>query len=169
MKNITNFVNLERELLKRNRELMMINTLSSAFMSSDNMDKAMENLLKKVLLITELPVGMLLLKEETSLRLKAFSGISPELKRAVEAGLFDHFCAEIEGRGEPLDIVDSSRLLKMEPLTREGVVFIVVVPLSFEKDVIGFLLLGAPSESKKYHDFDFASLLSVLGSHISLI
>lgn len=169
MKDITNFVNLERELLKRNRELMMINTLSSAFMSSGSMDRVMENLLKKVLLITDFGVGMLLVKEEESLRLRACTGVSTELQRAIEEGLLDHLCAEALGRGEPLDIVDSSRLMQIRPLIKEGIVFMVAVPLVFEKDVIGFLLLAARSERERHFDFDFASLLSLLGNHISLI
>jgi diguanylate cyclase (GGDEF)-like protein len=169
LKDITNFVDLERELLKRNRELMMINTLSGAFMSSENMEKAMENLLRKVILITDFPVGILLIKDGKPLRLKACTGISPELKRAVEEGLLDHLCSEVERRGEPLGIVDSSRLKQMDLLIREGIVLMVAVPLVFEKDVIGFLLLAARSEREEHFDFDFASLLSLLGNHISLI
>lgn len=169
MKDITNFVNLERELLKRNKELMMINTLSSAFMSSDNMEIVIENLLKRLLLITDFAVGILLINEKNSLRLKACSGISADLRRAVEEGLLDKFCDEIIGRGEPLYIVDSSRLIQMDQLIKEGIVFMVAVPLAFEKNVFGFLMLATRSEREKHFDFDFASLLSLLGNHISLI
>ncbi|MDA8104576.1 MAG: diguanylate cyclase [Nitrospiraceae bacterium] len=169
LKDITNFVNLERELLKRNRELMMINTLSGAFISSDNMDLVIENILRKLLLITDFGMGMLLLRENDSFRLKTSSGLSSDLQRAVEEGVLQELCSETLRRGEPLDIIESSRLVKIEPLVRDGVVFLLVVPLASEKRTVGFLLLASRSEREKQFDFDLASLLSLLGNHISLI
>ncbi len=169
MKDITNFVNLERELLKRNKELMMINTLSGAFISSDNMDIVVENLLRKVLLITDFAIGMLLIREEQSFRLKACMGISTDLQHSIEAGILDQFCSEVISRGEPLDIVEPARLMKIGALMKEGIVFMVAVPLASEKEVTGLLFLAGRSEKEKYADSDFASLLSLLGNHISLI
>ena len=169
LKDITNFVNLERELVKRNRELMMINTLSGAFISSDNMDFVIENILSKLLLITDFGMGILLLRENDSFRLKASGGLSADLQRAVEEGALQELCSETLRRGEPLDIIESSRLVKIEPLVREGVVFLIAVPLASEKGTVGFLLLASKSEREKQFDFDLASLLSLLGNHISLI
>jgi len=65
-KDITNFLRLEKELLRRNKELIIINNLSSAFISSDNIDLAIEELMDKVLLITDFQTGWLLLKEDDS-------------------------------------------------------------------------------------------------------
>jgi diguanylate cyclase (GGDEF)-like protein len=169
LKDITNFVNLERELIKRNRELMMINTLSGAFISSDNMDRVIENLLGKVLLVADFGMGMLLLKEDGLFKLKTCSGLSADFQRAVDEGALQELCSETLQSGGPLDIIESSRLVRIAPLVREGIVFLVAVPLASEKETVGFLLLASRNEREKQFDFDLASLLSLLGNHISLI
>lgn len=169
LKDISNFVNLERELLKRNRELIIINTLSGAFISSENMDLVIENILKKVLLVTDFTIGMIFMKEEGAFRLKSSRGISADLQRSVREGVMDQLCSEAIKEKAPLHIVESALLLKNVPLLREGVVFLAAVPLADENDVTGLLFLASRIEREKYFDFDFASLISLLGNHISLI
>src|SRR5512134_2749875 len=45
LKDISNFIRLEKELLRRNKELIIVNTLSSAFISSENIDLVLEELM----------------------------------------------------------------------------------------------------------------------------
>jgi PAS domain S-box-containing protein len=84
LKDITNFIRLEIELLKRNKELIIINTLSSAFISSENMDLVMEDLIEKVLLITDVHAGFLIMTEDRQLKLRTNKGISPDLQRCSQ-------------------------------------------------------------------------------------
>ena len=169
LKDISNFVNLEQELIRRNKELMIINTLSGTFISSQNMDLVMENLLRKILLATDFGIGILIIREDRIFRLKCSSGISPESQRAIEDGSMNSICEDLLGRGDILPVVDSSFLVKNGTLRREGIVFMLGVPLSTNMEAIGFLFLAGRSGRKKILDNDFASLLSLLGNHVSLI
>ncbi|MBI5639532.1 MAG: diguanylate cyclase [Nitrospirae bacterium] len=169
LKDITNFVSLERELLKRNKELMVINTLSSAFISSDNMDSVVENLLKKVLLITDYKIGWILLKEEHAFRLKSSLGISAELRGDIEGGAFEAFSNDLIKAHEPIHLIESPALDRINALPREGITTLTVVPLIYSQDTIGLLFLGSKAGKGNSLDFDSAALLSLVGNHVSLI
>jgi two-component system cell cycle response regulator len=54
-------------------------------------------------------------------------------------------------------------------LRREGISFLAAVPLPTDKEVIGFLLLASRGGKDKRFDFDFISLLQLLGNHVSMI
>jgi diguanylate cyclase (GGDEF)-like protein len=168
-KDISNFVILEKELLKRNRELIIINTLSSAFISSGNIDLVIENLLGKVLLVTDFSIGWLLLKEEQAFRLKTSRGISPECVKSIEDGLIDRLCREILEIDEPIHTLESSAISKIGPLCGEGLTFFAAVPLIYNNDTIGILFLASRSKREKTLDADFTVLLSLVGNHVSLI
>ncbi len=93
-KDITNFLRLETELLKRNKELIIMNNLSSAFISSDNLDLVMEDLMDKIFLITDFHTGWLLLKENSRLSLKTSRGISSEIRTSIEKGALASLCCQ---------------------------------------------------------------------------
>jgi diguanylate cyclase (GGDEF)-like protein len=169
LKDISNFVNLEQELFRRNKELMIINDLSGTFISSQNMDLVIENLLGKILLATDFGIGILITKEGHNYKLKCSSGISPESQREIEDGILNPICQDLMGRRELLPVVDSSSLVKNSTLRREGIVFMLGVPLSTDTGAIGFLLLAGRSGREKQLDNDYSSLLSLLGNHVSLI
>ncbi|MDH4232938.1 MAG: diguanylate cyclase [Nitrospirota bacterium] len=166
-KDITNFLRLELELLKRNKELIIINSLSSAFISSDNIDLAMEELMDKVFLITDFHTGWLLLKEDDSFLLQISRGISPELQQGIETGVLASLCAETIEIGAPLHFVESSDISKISLLRDEGIIFLVIIPLISENKHIGLLFLA--SRVGRDFDFDFASLLTLVGNHVSHI
>ena len=168
-KDISSFVTLEKELLRRNRELMIVNSLSSAFISSDNMDLVIENLLKKVLLVTDFSIGWLLMKEDHSFRLKTFKGISPQLKQGSEDGHLVNLCNEVIKNNEPLHILEPPDIGRVGILEKEGIVFLAVIPLIYDEDHIGLLFLASRSGKEKSADFDFAALLTLVGNHVSLI
>jgi diguanylate cyclase (GGDEF)-like protein len=168
-KDISNFVNLEKELLKRNKELMIINTLSGTFISSSNMDLVIENLMRKILLVTDFGIGILMIREDHFFRAKSCSGISLESHRAIQEGSLDLFCAGLSGKGEMLHVVESSMLMQNDTLRREGITFMAAVPLSTDEEIIGFLLLARRGGKGKRLDFDFIALLQLLGNHLSMI
>ncbi len=166
-KDISNFLRLELELLKRNKELIIINSLSSAFISTDNIDLAMEKLMDNVFLITDFHTGWLLLEENNSFLLQISRGISPELQHKIEKGALASLCAETIEIGAPLHLVESSDISKISLLREEGIIFLVIIPLISEYKHIGLLFLA--SRVGRDFDFDFASLLTLVGNHVSHI
>jgi diguanylate cyclase (GGDEF)-like protein len=167
LKDITNFLRLETELLKRNKELIIINNLSSVFISSDNLDLVMEDLMDKVLLITDFPSGWLLLKEDDKFLLKMHRGISSELSKKIENGALTSLCADMMKFEEPLFVAESSDIRQMPFLNEEDILFMVVIPLVNERQIMGLFFLANRTENN--FDFDTASLLTLVGNHATLI
>jgi len=166
-KDISNFLRLQRELLKRNKELIIINNLSNAFISSRNLDLVIADLMEKVLLITDFHTGWLLLKENDRLTLKSSRGISPGFQQMIEKGALAALCAETAESGNPLNVLESSDIEKISCLREEGIVFLVILPLISEKTPHGLFFLA--SRVGRDFNFDFASLLSLVASHVSHI
>ncbi|MBI5634259.1 MAG: diguanylate cyclase [Nitrospirae bacterium] len=167
LKDITNFIRLEKELLKRNKELIIINTLSSAFISSENMDLVMEDLIEKVLLITDFHTGFLMMNEDEHLKLRTSKGISPDLQNFINAGGIEALCNDVLRIQEPMYIVERSAISRIPVLREEDFVFIAAIPLLSNQKVMGLLFLA--SRVSREMDFDFAALLSLVGNHVSHI
>lgn len=167
LKDITNFVKLENELLKRNKELIIVNTLSSAFISSENMDMVMEDLIEKVLLITDFQTGFLILIEDGQFKLKTSKGITPDLKNFIISGGIEPLCNDSFKAREPMYIIEQSAIAKIPVLCKEGFIFIAAIPLTSGQKIMGLLFLA--SRVSKEMDFDFAAILSLVGNHVSHI
>lgn len=167
LKDITNFIRLEKELLKRNKELIIINTLSSAFISSENMDLVMEELIEKVLLITDFHTGWLVINDDRHFRLWTGKGISQELQKFITEGGMDTICNDALSIQEPMYIVESAAISSVPALREEGIVFMTSIPLLSNNQTIGLLFLA--SRISRELDFDFAALLSLVGNHVSHI
>lgn len=169
LKDISNLASLEQELLKRNRELIIINTLSSAFISSDNMDLVVEELLNKVLLVTDFRTGWLMVKDGESFSLKTSKDLSPEFILAVADGQLDLLCSGLVQTCEPLCVMEPAEIAGHECLRREDLKFLTSVPLVFDREITGILFLADRGERASSFNFDFAALLSLVGNHISMI
>jgi len=168
-KDITRFVHLETELLKKNKELIIMSTLSNAFISTENMDYVIEDLLDKVLLITDFTKGWLLLKEGEAYKLMTSRGISAEFHKNVEDGILDDVCRNADNTGEPLYILESAEISKNILLRKEGITFLTAVPLFSGKVHAGYLFLANGDKKTESFDFDIVSLLALVGNHVSLI
>ena len=166
-KDITNFLKLETELLKKNKELIIINNLSSTFISSDNLDLVMEDLMDKVLLITDFHTGWIVLEEDEKLTLKISKGISPEIRKKIQEGALDSLCSNTIKLKEPLSIIESDEIRRIPFLRDEGIVFLVAIPLVSEGGVTGMLFLA--SRAEKVVDFEFVSVMTLVGNHVTHI
>ncbi len=167
LKDVTTFIRLEQELLKRNKELIIINTLSSTFISSESIDLVLEELIDKVFLITDFHTGWLLLKEEDRYHLKISKGITPEFKRFVEHGLLDQLCDDSSACSDPFTVFEANRISNIPHLRDEGIKYLVSIPLITNKTVSGLLFLA--SRVPRDFDFDFAALMSLVGNNVSHI
>lgn len=169
LKDISNYVTLEKELLKRNKELIILNTLSSAFISSDNMDLVVENLLHKVLLVTDFSIGWLMVRDGESFLLKTGKDLSPAFIESIAMGRLQTLCGDIIRNGEPLHVAEPPEISRNSALLDEGVTFLAAVPLVFDQEVTGILFLADKGVKGYAFNFDVAALLSLVGNHISMI
>jgi diguanylate cyclase (GGDEF)-like protein len=162
-KDITSFLKLESELLKRNRDLIIMNTLSGAFISSENLDTVLEELLSKVLLIAGFQSGWLLLKEDGGLKLKVSREITQQFGEKICQGALASLCEEALGKKDPLFIIEPGEASKLPVIHEENFGFLVVIPLMSE----GLLFLA--SRVGRDVDFEFASLMSLIGNQVTHI
>lgn len=168
-KDITRFVHLETELLKKNKELIIMSTLSNSFISTENMDYVIEDLLDKVLLITDFTIGWLLLKEGDAYNLMTSRGISAEFSKSIEDGALDVICRNADNTGDPLYVLEPSELSKNILIQKEGISFLTAIPLFSGKIHAGYLFLASADKNIAELDFDIVSLLALVGNHVSLI
>lgn len=166
-RDITSFISIEKELLKRNKELIIVNTLSSAFISSEDIDLVLEDLMEKVMLITDFPMGWLLICDAKDFRLRTCRGISPELQQHIDEGGFDHFCNDARKTKDPLYIMESSAIAETPVLRDENIAFLAIIPLASNYQVTGLLFLANSSGTEL--GFDFSVLLPLVGNHVSHI
>jgi diguanylate cyclase (GGDEF)-like protein len=167
LQDITRFINIEDELVKRNRMLMVINTLSTAFIYSDEMGSVLDRLIEKVLLVTDLDLCWIVLRSGEGFVPRGASGVSIEFREKLEKGKLDRFHLGVIESAEPLVVLEQSGLGGCPDIAREGAVFVVAQALSFGPDKAGVLALGSRSPVKV--DFDMASLIHLIGNHVSLI
>ncbi len=167
LEDISDFVHLERALLKRNKELGIINTLSGAFISSGEIDSVFMNLLEKVLIVTDFTIGWIVMKEKDAFAVKNISGASLALKQEIESGEFNSIYKNVAVSDDPLYILESEDTVKIAVFKNEGIMFFACVPLRVGAEIMGFLALASRQEMRL--DFDTAALLSLIGNNISLI
>jgi diguanylate cyclase (GGDEF)-like protein/PAS domain S-box-containing protein len=167
LRDISFMVSLERECQKRNKELIVTNVLSSAFISSHNLDYVFSELLEKVLSICELNVGWIVVRQEGTYELKCLMGASGDFRERLEHGRLDVLYENAMNSDTPIYVLESGDIADIEDMRSEGIVFFSAIPLKVEGDVMGFLVLASKTEVRL--DFDFASLLSLIGNNLSLI
>lgn len=167
LRDISAFVQLERALLKRNKELGIINTLSSTFISSGDINSVFADLLEKVLIVSDFSLGWIVMKEGESFVLRNMSGVSLGLRHELEKGELNTLYDNVVELTDPLYVLESGEMERIEVLKREGVVFFACIPLRVGPETIGILVLASRVEIK--FDFDTAAVFSLIGNNISLI
>ncbi len=164
---VSHYLTVEKELVKRNRELMVINTLSGAFISSYDIDRVFNDLLEKVLMITDFSVGWIMLTGNSGLTLKSHAGVSLNFLKQLNEGELDEFVWSILDAAEPLYILEKDQIKGFHHLKKEGIVFLGAIPLKVSNSISGMLFLA--SRSERVFDFDLASMMALVGNQISLI
>lgn len=166
-RDISTFIQLERALLKRNKELGIINTLSGAFISSGSIDSVFMDLLERALIVSDFGIGWIVIKEGNKFALKGVSGASLELRHELEKGELNSLYADVAALTNPLYVLEADEMDRSEALKREGIVFFACIPLRDGAETTGILTLASRVEIK--FDFDTAALFSLIGNNISLI
>ena len=164
-RDISNFVQIEKELLKRNKELTVINTLSNAFISAENIELVFSDLLEKVLIISDFGAGWLVLHEQGDYFFKGSNGVSIDFREKLKAGRLNSLYNRVLSSDVPIFVLESQDI--PEELKSEGIVFYAAIPLKVGREVMG--ILSVASRTEITFDFDLASLLSLIGNSLSLI
>jgi diguanylate cyclase (GGDEF)-like protein/PAS domain S-box-containing protein len=166
-RDVSAYVNLEKEFLKRNKELVVTNALSGIFISSDNIDTVFNELLEKILVVSDLNIGWIVVRGEDGFALKSSLGISYEFRKELETEKFNFMYERFLELKEPMYILEAEDTSEIEYVNREGIVFLAAIPLKAEGEIVGFLFLASRVDLP--FDFDVASLFSLLGNNLSLI
>ncbi|MDP2166770.1 MAG: diguanylate cyclase [Thermodesulfovibrionales bacterium] len=164
-RDITGFMQIEKELLRRNKELMVINTLSHAFISSGNIDLVYDDLLEKALLISDFGAGWLVIVEEDEYAVKTSRGVSIDFKNKLKDRRFDGLYDRILGSNDPLCVLEQPEL--PDDIRSEGMAIFSGIPLRVGSEAVGVLAFA--SRAEVVFDFDIASLLSLIGNNFSFI
>jgi diguanylate cyclase (GGDEF)-like protein len=146
---------------------MIINSLSSTFISSADIDKVLADLLQKVLLITDFSIGWIMVRDKKRYSLNCNRGISSDLLNKIKDGALEELITSFTGSFDPLCILEKDQISKYPLLKREGVAFVAIVPLFIADTVYGVFFLASRSERR--FDFDLASMMTLMGHQISLI
>ncbi|MDA8083273.1 MAG: diguanylate cyclase [Nitrospiraceae bacterium] len=169
MKDISNFKELEGELMKRNRELIIVNTLSSAFIASSDMGLAMDQLLGNILLVTDFVAGWIMVNDGTTFQLKTSKELSDKSIGLIAHGGMASLCGRIAEGRDPIHIADDEEIMAQQCIRNEGLTFLVGVPLVSDNFTTGILFLADRGTNNRALNFDFAALLTLVGNHISMI
>ncbi|MBI5204718.1 MAG: diguanylate cyclase [Nitrospirae bacterium] len=167
LRDISAFVQLERMLLKRNKELGIINTLSGTFISSGDINSVFADLLEKVLIVSDFSLGWIVMKEGGSFVLRNMSGVSLGLRHELEKGELNALYDNVVELTDPLYVLESGEMERIDVLKKEGIMFFACIPLRVGPETIGILVLASRVEIK--FDFDTAAVFSLIGNNMSLI
>jgi diguanylate cyclase (GGDEF)-like protein len=126
-----------------------------------------DELLEKVMAISEMNMGWISIKEKDRFELKSARGISLNFKEKIISGEFDSILSDVLETEEPLYVLENDDIADAEVLRDEGIAFLAVIPLRYGGEAIGAFTLANRMEIK--FDFDLASLLSLIGNNLSLI
>ncbi len=164
---ISRFLSIEEDLIRRNRELMIINTLSEIFISSMDTKEFFEDLLTKILMITDFDIGMIIMLRDNSFFMVSQQGFSPRFIKMFEKGEVENIIMNLPLREYPMYVLEENEIKRYPLLDEEGLVFLAVVALRVSDRIEGYLLIA--SRKPKAFDFALASIINLIGNQVSLI
>jgi diguanylate cyclase (GGDEF)-like protein len=164
---ISRFLSIEEDLIRRNRELMIINTLSEIFISSMDTQEFFEDLLTKILMITDFDIGMIIMLRDSNFCMVSQQGFSPRFIKMFEKGEVEAIIMNLPLREYPMYILEESEINRYPLLYEEGLVFLAIVALRVSDRIEGYLLIA--SRKPRAFDFALASILNLIGNQVSLI
>ncbi len=159
---VTEFHEAEEDLKKRNRQLITLNSIVTAFMEAQDQDPYTA-VLDKIMLLGEFDVGIILLKAEQGLRMVGSSGtmvLTPDMEMPWPEGLFPE-------KENSMIILEETDISKYKLLQKEGLRFFVVIPLAVKGTTEGYLCLG--KRSSMTPEFDLVTFLNLLGKNLAML
>jgi len=163
---VTRFINAEKELLRKNRELMIANSISNIFIASPATEEVYAHILEKCMVVGDFGIGCIVVpSQETGyLEIKTQRGFSLAFQKAVNTGQLDDIIKCVE---PPMRVFETKELEGHDIFLKEGVLFLVIVPLISGGAVLGYLVLG--NRKERVFDLELASIISLIGNNVSLV
>ncbi len=163
--------NTNKILLRKNRELSIINDVGDIFPHSLGFERTLDNVLNKILEIFEVEVSGIYMIDEQSgqLRLMDCKGFSKRATEILEKyAIGDRFYNSVAKTHEAVIIenIKSDKYLSSVIKGKDGILSIAVTPLISQEKVIGTLFLL----TMKHHHFaeEDIQFLTVFGSQIGI-
>lgn len=157
---------LELELLRRNKELTALNTISEDFIKSKNLDEVLDAVLDHIITIIDIEIGWISIFDEDTgeFILKISKGIKADTLKEHGEGLW-----QILDSNDPIFLIDLSENPDpyFDTLRAEGIILYIGVPLKLEDNILGVMNLASRRERKI--EFEDLRLISLIGNHLTLV
>jgi len=163
---VTRYVNAERELLRKNKELMVANSISNIFIASSETEKVYDHILEKCMLVGDFNFGCIVMPSQDGegLLVKAQRGLSLAFQKAINSGQLNSIIRSTE---PPMRIIEREEIEKEDLFIKEGIIFSVIVPLVSGGNIHGYLILG--NRKERIFDLELASVISLIGNNVSFV
>jgi len=163
---VTKYMNAEKELLRKNRELMIANSISNIFIASSETEKVYDHILDKCMLVGDFSLGCIVMpsQNDEGLLVKTQKGLSLAFQRAINSGQLNSIIRSTE---PPMRIIEREEIEKEDLFIKEGIIFSVIVPLVSGGNIHGYLILG--NRKERIFDLELASIISLIGNNVSLV
>jgi len=163
---VTRYMNAERELLRKNRELMIANSISNIFIASSETEKVYDHILEKCMLVGDFNFGCIVMPSQNGegLLVKTQRGLSLAFQKAINSGQLNSIIRSTE---PPMRIIEKEEIEKEDLFIKEGIIFSVIVPLVSGGNIHGYLILG--NRKERIFDLELASVISLIGNNVSLV
>ncbi len=163
---VTRYMNAEKELLRKNRELMIANSISNIFIASSETENVYDHILEKCMLVGDFGLGCIVVPSQDGegLVLKTQRGFSLAFQKAINSGQLNSIISSTE---PPMRILEREEIEKEEIFIREGIIFFVIVPLISGSNIHGYLIFG--NRKERVFDLELASVISLIGNNVSLV
>jgi signal transduction histidine kinase len=171
LRDVTEQQNLRETLLRRNRELSVLNAVVMAVSQSLDLEQIMQTALDEVLRLTGLDVGAIFLmrRHTEELELLTQRCLSPEATEAMaRLRLSAAPCGGAVETGQPVVVADvcKYRGSKWAALKGDGLRSLVHVPLLTKGAALGSLCLG--TRTPRHFGREELALLSAIGSQVAV-
>jgi PAS domain S-box-containing protein len=150
LRDITEKKEKEEKILRQNRELMALNSISAIALITRNKEEILGHTLERILEVTELDAGWisLLTKTGDGISLVAHKGISDDfVSEESKPSLCGCICEDVFVTGEPVsaEMLECKRVRK-ELIEKEGLRRHISVPMRTKEGVIGMMNLASRHE-----------------------
>ncbi|MBL7064327.1 MAG: PAS domain S-box protein [Anaerolineae bacterium] len=168
---LTGRMKAEREVWRRNEELVALNTIATTISQSLDLDRMLNAVLGKVLLVTDMDAGWIHLLDEDSrlLPLVAQSGFSQEMAKGTQTvKLGEGMAGQAAQSGQfiVMDKFPDDPRLGMETCQREGLHAFAGVPIKSKDKVLG--ALSVFSRNPRELSSQEVQLLTAIGHQVGV-
>jgi PAS domain S-box-containing protein len=172
LRDVTEKVELEQRIIRRNEDLSAINSISETLSSSINMHDVISRVLEKVLEIMNIETGLIFLLNEKTNTLKCIHSYGlPDyiVDTLKELRIGEGIAGRVAATGEPIIIENASEDIRITSVAfrRYGIKSFASIPIRSRTRLIGVMNIGA--YGKRDITADDRQLLLSVGLHMGAV